>query len=222
MSNNQPFNGKSWTHKHFDGVEWTHPNGYVCNVMAYSERPMDIGSGFGHPEGGPIPPQYFQGNPRPPKKHTGLKVLGVIGAVLIVAGLIGAALSDRPAGNAVDLYPSETATPTGSAAQTITPTAPAPVKPKPVEQAPSRMPEDGTLLVGKDVTPGMYQTRVVADDYMPLCYWARLKSVDGDLDSIIDNNSVMNAGALVTLQIKATDYAVEINCSGAKWTRIGG
>jgi hypothetical protein len=96
-----------------------------------------------------------------------------------------------------------------------------PKVPKPVEEVPSFLPQDGTLLVGKDVKPGTYQTKVPADSAVASCYWARLSDVDGNLSSIIDNDMKMTAGAVMTLRVRSSDYAVEINCNGATWKRVG-
>jgi hypothetical protein len=102
------------------------------------------------------------------------------------------------------------------------PTKPAAPSPKVTHKPAPRtlVPEDGMLLVGKDVKPGTYQTRVLAGP-IPSCYWARLKDVDDSLRSIIKNDLVTVAGALVTLRIRPTDYAVTIQCAGATWVRVG-
>lgn len=98
-----------------------------------------------------------------------------------------------------------------------TETKPTPQPTKPVEKVPSFLPEDGTLLVGKDVKPGTYQTRVVEGEFLSSCYWARLDA-SGE---IIDNQISTTVGARMTLKIRATDDAVEINCYGAVWKRVG-
>ena len=50
-------------------------------------------------------------------------------------------------------------------------------------------------------------------------YWARLKSLDGSLDTIIANGSI---GGPTTLTINKTDVAVQFSSSDAiVWTRIG-
>lgn len=78
---------------------------------------------------------------------------------------------------------------------------------------PSYLPEDGTLLVGKDVKPGTYQTRATGGS----CYWSRL---DRD-DEIIDNGLSTTPGAKMTVRVRATDYALEVRCGGATWKKVG-
>ena len=47
----------------------------------------------------------------------------------------------------------------------------------------------GILIVGKDIEPGRYKSEV-ADRLIPICYWARLSDTDGELSSIVANDSV--------------------------------
>jgi hypothetical protein len=72
---------------------------------------------------------------------------------------------------------------------------------------------DGTYIVGTDIQPGEYRSRT-ADD---LCYWARLKSTDGGLGSIIANNLSNGGQQIVT--IKRTDKAFETRDCGT-WSRV--
>ena len=57
---------------------------------------------------------------------------------------------------------------------------------------------DGTHVVGQDVSPGTYRTRVGS----PGCYYARLAGFSGDLGDIISNE---NTGAPVVVAISPTD-----------------
>jgi hypothetical protein len=52
---------------------------------------------------------------------------------------------------------------------------------------------DGTYRIGKDIPAGTYRTRG-GDE----CYWARLKSFDGTLNSIIANDNPQGS-AIVTI-----------------------
>jgi len=168
------------------------------------------------------PGQYPAPTPPPAKKKmpTWAKITAAFALPLFaIGGCTGAMLAGSgPAQQAADSAPVISQTPPTASS---TPTATAPVKPKPVEQAPPRVPEDGTLLVGKDVAPGTYQTRIPAKKFISSCYWARLRDTDDSIDSIIDNDLKTSAGALMTLKVRATDYAVEVNCGGAQWTRVG-
>lgn len=174
-----------------------------------------------HPsQPGQYPTPTYQ--PTPKRMPTWAKVTAVLVGVpvlvaggctaVFVAGTAGQIKADDPA----PVISSESPTPI-----TITTTTPksAPTTsstPKPAEQVPSYLPEDGTLLVGKDVKPGTYQTRVLDDDLIPSCYWARLDA-SGD---IIDNDINLTVGARMTLKVRASDDAIEINCNGAVWKRV--
>lgn len=71
---------------------------------------------------------------------------------------------------------------------------------------------DGTYLVGHDVQPGLYRAAAT-----PGCYWARLHDLNGTIYSIADNG---NTDGQVTIQIQASDRAVEVSGCG-DFTRIG-
>lgn len=175
------------------------------------------------------PGQYSSPPPvRRPKAKVPLwaKLVAVFvgGPIVIVAAfmiVIGASLGAEEIGKqSADPAPViSTVTPI-AAPTTDTPEAPEP--PKPVEEAPpSYLPEDGTLLVGKDVKPGTYQTRVPDTDEdfgQSSCYWERLKGLGED--DVIDNALVNRVGALVTLKIAKNDYAVTISCNGATWKKV--
>jgi hypothetical protein len=132
-----------------------------------------------------------------PTPHT----LATAGATPTVTVTRTVAAKDAPAAP-----PAATVTVT----KTVTAKAPAPVaKPAPVTTAPAAsIPGDGTFLIPADVKPGIY--RASAPD-SGNCYWARLKSTDGSLDSILANG---NASGPVTVTIKKTDKAFETSgCS---------
>jgi hypothetical protein len=71
---------------------------------------------------------------------------------------------------------------------------------------------EGTYEVGVDIQPGKYKTK--GDE---LCYWARLKNLDGSLNSIITNH--LGEGAQ-TVTIKKSDKGFETNGCG-EWTKVG-
>ena len=64
----------------------------------------------------------------------------------------------------------------------------------------------GTYLVGEDIKAGTYRTTVPADEIN--CYWARLRDLDGSLNSTIDNGN-LRTGAKGVVVIKRSDKAVE-------------
>lgn len=145
----------------------------------------------------------------------GLPALAVGGCTAIVAA---GSLATEAADKAPVISTAAPEVPTSTYDPGIqTPPAEAPRPPKPVEQAPSYVPEDGTALVGKDVKPGTYQTRVVEGEFLSSCYWARLDR-NGE---ILDNAISTSVGARMTVTVRKTDYALEVNCYGAVWKRVG-
>ncbi len=70
---------------------------------------------------------------------------------------------------------------------------------------------DGTFVVGKDIQPGTYRTRVAS----PGCYFARLKGFSGSTDDIIANDDT-DAPAIIT--IASTDKGFQSTGCGT-WTK---
>jgi hypothetical protein len=70
---------------------------------------------------------------------------------------------------------------------------------------------DGTFVVGKDIQPGTYRTRVAS----PGCYYARLKGFGGTVDDILANGNT-DFPAIVT--IAATDKGFQSEGCGT-WTK---
>ena len=180
--------------------------------------------GYGSHQPGPYPAPPTPPRPAPKRMPRWGKVLLWVAAVPVAliggctAIVAGSGLAQQAADNAPVISTAEPTydpgiqtPPTESPAPKATPRAP-----KPVEQAPAYVPEDGTLLVGKDVKPGTYQTRVVEGDIISSCYWARLDAND----EILDNDLKTTVGARMTVTVRASDYALEINCSGAVWKRV--
>lgn len=64
---------------------------------------------------------------------------------------------------------------------------------------------DGVYIVGRDIEPGEYDGAVAAGGEAG--YWARLKSTDGTVNSIITNGIVTGP---FTLTVRQTDRAVEL------------
>jgi hypothetical protein len=71
---------------------------------------------------------------------------------------------------------------------------------------------DGIHEVNVDIKPGKYKTS--GGDF---CYWARLRDLDGSLNSIAANH--VGAG-LQTVIVKKTDKAFESRACGT-WTKVG-
>jgi len=74
---------------------------------------------------------------------------------------------------------------------------------------------EGQHEVGTDIKAGTYTTTVPADELN--CYWARVKSFDGELTSIIANGNLA-AGAKGRMVVKASDAGV-IFQGGCRWVK---
>jgi hypothetical protein len=77
---------------------------------------------------------------------------------------------------------------------------------------------DGQHKVGTEIKPGTYTTKVpgAADDVFAGCGWARLKSFDGDANSLITAGHLAG-GAKGRITIKKSDAGVEFD-GGCVWT----
>jgi hypothetical protein len=76
---------------------------------------------------------------------------------------------------------------------------------------------DGTYVVGTDIQPGVYKTSGPASSgALDTCYWARLATLDGSLDSINANNNISGP---TTVQVNSGDKAFEVS-GGCSWSKI--
>jgi hypothetical protein len=75
---------------------------------------------------------------------------------------------------------------------------------------------EGTFEVGTDIKPGKYRTTVPADAL--ICYWARLKDLDGELGSIRANGNLRPGGKGLVV-VKKSDAAVEFR-GDCTWTAV--
>lgn len=73
-------------------------------------------------------------------------------------------------------------------------------------------PGDGTFRVPQDVKPGSYRTP--GGD---VCYWARLRNLSGDFESILANG---NPTGPTTVTIRSTDKGFETSGCG-DWQKVG-
>lgn len=112
--------------------------------------------------------------------------------------------------------PAPTVTATAPAV-TVTATAPAPATSKAAEKPAGTTLNDGIHVVGSEAPLGRYTTSV--PEGAILCYFARLKSDDGDTDSII-TNGMFNEGAKGSFTLKAGDKFIELS-GGCEWTKVG-
>lgn len=169
---------------------------------------------------GPIvPPSNTE--PTPPKRGvaTWLKVLLIAGP-LLVALLVGVALAAapdvQPAGTRIAVVPSEATT--TAATMPAPPAKPAATTAAPAKAAPVTIAE-GTWEVPGEVKPGTYKVTAPGergDGWA--CYWARLKDMDGQLDSINDNGN-LDAAQRGILVVKKSDRFVDLK-GPCVWTAV--
>ncbi|WP_422733988.1 hypothetical protein ACN26Y_29815 [Micromonospora sp. WMMD558] len=133
-------------------------------------------------------------------RRSAIRRLGLaVGLVVVLAVVIGFALSDGPPAP-VDSAPS-------AAPASATPTPAAPATPAP------RALTDGIYLVGAEVPAGVYTTAVPATKAYG-CYWARLRSF-GRSDSIIDQRN-LEPGETARVVVKPTDKGFKVS-NGCTW-----
>jgi hypothetical protein len=66
----------------------------------------------------------------------------------------------------------------------------------------------GTYLIGSDIQPGTYKGQG-GNDITSSCYWERLRSVSGGLDSILAND---NGTGQYYVQVLPSDFALKTAC----------
>ncbi|HZE40772.1 MAG TPA: hypothetical protein VE172_18375 [Stackebrandtia sp.] len=71
---------------------------------------------------------------------------------------------------------------------------------------------DGMFLIGEDIDPGEYATRVPKSS--GLCYWERLKGTNGDFDDIIANGTA-SPGEKVRVTVEKSDRAFSTTGCGS-------
>lgn len=86
---------------------------------------------------------------------------------------------------------------------------------EPVEEEAPATVSDGIHRVGDDIDPGLYTTDGPdPDSIVPMCYYARLSGLSGELDDIITNNNIEGSG---TVEVSEGDEALELS-GGCEWT----
>jgi hypothetical protein len=76
---------------------------------------------------------------------------------------------------------------------------------------------EGSWEVGSEIKPGTYTTTAGDDAY---CYWARLKSFDGELGAVIANGN-LDPGGRGRIVVKKSDKGLELT-GGCTWKLSGG
>lgn len=79
----------------------------------------------------------------------------------------------------------------------------------PAPAAPLTRLEPGTYLVGRDITPGLYQGQA-GQGVLESCYWARLSEVTGDFDDIL---AIDNANGTFYVRVLDSDFAFQTGCT---------
>jgi hypothetical protein len=161
------------------------------------------------PQQPPPPLQQVYGEPPPPKK--GGKLRWVLLAVLCGLVVLVVALALMLAGEPTPPHAPLVVTPTATQPHTARPTAAKAFtkNPQPVAVQFGA----GTWKVGPEVKAGTYTTTAKGGP----CYWERIKSFDGDFDSIIANGN-LDQGAHGRITIKSTDGGITFS-GDCVWTK---
>lgn len=184
-----------------------------------------------HP-GGPQRPPYGQPMPPAPPKQgmsTGKKFGLGCGGILLVLFLFGGCVAAISGGDsdegsrepAIAREETESEEKVEEAAaedteETVEEEAAAEEGPEPEEESEaSATVGNGVHRVGEDIEPGTYTTDGPdPDDFMPMCYYARLSGLSGEFDDIIANNNIEGPGSVV---VQESDAALELS-GGCEWT----
>jgi hypothetical protein len=167
------------------------------------------------------------GHPLPPpaakKGLSTTKLLLLVGGGLLALCCVGGIIVAVAGGSGKKTAgPANPTTALPGATTATTPAAPATTEAAPPPPAPPAGPKttidgDGIFLVGTDIVPGQYRTKVPADSVN--CYWQRSKDTTGSFQSIISNgNSGPNTPVVVT--IASTDKAFKAQGCGT-WAKVG-
>lgn len=155
--------------------------------------------------------------------HRHRSAIVMSGIAFVIALLVTIAVASTPT-------PASTGSPAAPAPAPAV-QAPAPVAAPPVEPAPAPAPvpaapvvpagpassfDEGTFVVGTDITAGTYKTAGPADGGIGMCYWERLRDTSGEFDAIIANG-LQQGPATVT--VSPSDGAFQTQgCS--TWTKV--
>ncbi len=171
------------------------------------------------PLGPPVPP----GPPTPPKqgmstgRKFGLGCGGCLGFLLVLfmfAGCVAVLGGDSSPDQAGDTGTREEAVVADTPEDEESEEEEAEEEPEPEPEGPAAI-GNGVHRVGEDIEPGTYSTEGPdPDGLLPMCYYARLSGLSGELDDIISNNNIEGPGTVV---VDAGDAALELS-GGCEWT----
>lgn len=145
--------------------------------------------------------------PAPRKRRTWIPVvLGIFAflAVLLCAGTVTSLLSagSKPAGGKLTSPP--------AVSVSVPPVRG--LQSRPTAKVIDPQLTSGNWEVPSEARPGIYRTKVGESDY---CYWARVKSFDGEFSSIISNGN-LTPGSTGRILVKADDKGLVLT-GGCIW-----
>jgi hypothetical protein len=149
--------------------------------------------------------------PTPKPTQTQVINLNVVqtSAVATYQANSGEVPSPTPRSTKVRVFPGISPTPNTVPSETPIPIIPPTSTPPQPETNPQQgLIQPGTYLVNTDIQPGIYKGLAGADMHKS-CYWARLKSLSGNLDALLANE---NAIGQFYIEIKSDDYALQARC----------
>jgi hypothetical protein len=155
-----------------------------------------------------------------------LPALTAIGGMIFGGVLVGVTGKHNDQGGATATSSAASALPSGSAlpsAAATTVVRPAPttvvitrtVAPKPLAKL-----GDGTYVIPSQASPGTWTTDGVSQINGSLlgCYWARLRSLSGEMSSVIASDNLAPA-AQTTISVRTSDTAIKFS-GGCQWRRV--
>jgi len=171
------------------------------------------------------------GRPVPWQTRSLPAITGIAGLIIggVLVGVTGSRSADRthsrsssphvsrpaanPAATAASSTSASASTPPSTVIQTVSKTVT--VFPQPLAQL-----GDGTFIVPMEVRPGTWSTNGISQISSALlgCYWARLRSLSGESDSVIASDNITK-GAPTSITVAPTDKAVKFS-GGCQWRRI--
>lgn len=162
----------------------------------------------------PQPPPPPVGPAPKPKMATWKKIGIGVGVFFLLSGCVAAIgdMDDTDTAPQADASAEPSVEPSEAATEEDEAAAPE-EEPEP-EPEPEPTVGDGVHRVGDDIDPGVYTTDGPdPDGIVPMCYYARLSGLSGELDDVIANNNIEGSG---TVEVSESDAALELS-GGCEW-----
>ena len=140
------------------------------------------------------------------KPSVKLWTLAVI-AAFFIGGFAGFSFAQGAVNSAEPIFETPSATPSKNTPRPKVVAESPPAKPKPKTYGP------GTYAVGSDIKAGKYK----ATDNGGICYWARLRSLENEMDIIANH---FGPGEVLYVTIKKTDAGFKTTGDCGRWSKV--